>query len=615
LSAHFSRAVFLSLCFAMGLFAYCSAASAAPVLYLDSAQASYPLEDYAEYLEDKSGKLDIHLVRKFSDRIWEKPTGAVPNFGFSKSAYWFRIKLEGAKSRDRLIGINNPLLDEISLYLFADGRLVQQLQAGDIRPFADRPLKHRAFALPLIIPSAKQLTLYLRVQSEGSIQVPMTLWNDTAFHEQDEVETALIGIYFGIIMVMMLYNLFLYLKVYEPAYIYYVMYVLMFGLFVAGLSGWGYMFLWPQRVDFQQYGLAIFIVFGSIFVCRFTHYFLDLPNTAPRIGKLLVASVYILLVLLCLLPFTSYHLIVQGALVMVFVVSLTALFSGVLLWRQGVVMAPYFTIAWSTFLIAVMLATLEKFGLLSRAFWTESLLPVGMALEVILLSLALGERINRERQQRISAQEEVIALQERNQAELEQKVRDRTVALEEANAKLAFLATTDGLTGIFNRRHLLELGVEALHVAIRYKHSIAVIMLDVDHFKHVNDTYGHDAGDKVLQHIVAICKDLNRETDVFGRLGGEEFGLILLEPAALSAPMVAERIRSRIESSPIDYEGESIGVTVSQGVCELDHPPEGLTIDQMLRVADEALYEAKASGRNRVVVGPDISGSPIHPST
>lgn len=194
-------------------------------------------------------------------------------------------------------------------------------------------------------------------------------------------------------------------------------------------------------------------------------------------------------------------------------------------------------------------------------------------------------------------------------------MRDRTVVLEEANAKLAFLATTDGLTGIFNRRHLLELGVEALHVAIRYKHSIAVIMLDVDHFKHVNDTYGHDAGDKVLQHIVAICKDLNRETDVFGRLGGEEFGLILLEPAALSAPMVAERIRSRIESSPIDYEGESIGVTVSQGVCELDHPPEGLTIDQMLRVADEALYEAKASGRNRVVVGPDISGSPIHPST
>lgn len=573
------------------------------------AQASYSLDHFTDYIEDESGQLDIQSIRTLSDTAWAKPTGRALNFGFSESTFWFRIKLDVSGPQDWLLGINNPLLDDISLYQFAGGHLVRQIVTGDLRPYAERPLRHRAFVLPLSIATSEQTTLYLRVQSEGSVQVPLSLWSETAFHERDEAETAFIGIYFGIIMVMMLYNLFLFLKVYEPAYLYYVLYVLMFGLFIAGLSGWGYMYLWPERLDFQQYGLAIFIIFGSVFVCRFTHYFLDLPKYAPRIGQLLAGVVYILLALLFLLPFVPYHIIVQGALGMVFAVSLIALSSGIMLWRQGTVMAPYFTIAWSAFLLAVMLATLEKFGLLPLGFWTESLLPVGMALEVILLSMALGDRINTEKQQRISAQEEVIHLQEINQAELELKVQDRTVALEEANAKLTLLATTDGLTGILNRRHFVELGEHALHVATRYKHSIALIMMDIDHFKAVNDTYGHDAGDKVLQHVVELCKGLNRDTDIFGRMGGEEFALLLIEPAALSAETVAERLRQKIESAPMDYEGTSIAVTVSQGVCHPDLPHEGMTIDQMLRVADEALYEAKNAGRNQVVVRPQLPES------
>ncbi len=593
----------------MVAFIFCFEAHATPTLQLDSAQNFYNLDEYAEYLEDISGQLDIRSIKQQPEKAWKKGTKKHFNFGFSHAAYWFRINLDRSELQRWLLEIGYPLLDEITFYLFSGERLLQEVKTGDTRPYLERPLKFRKFILPLRLPPTGQVTFYLRVKSAGAVQVPLNLWKETSFYERDEIETAALGIYFGAILIMIFYNLFLYIKVYEPAYLYYVLYMLVFALFTAGLSGWGYKYLWPEAVAFQQYSLAIFIILGSIFVCRFIYYFLDLPKRLPRIGNLLTSLQIIHLFLLSLLFYFSYSIVIQMALALIMVVSLIALYCGILLWRQGEVMARYFTVAWSTFLVAVILATLEKFALLPLWIWADVFLPAGMVLELALLSLALGERINSEKQQRISAQREVITLQERNQAELGQKVHDRTVELEDANARLELLATMDGLTGVFNRRHFLELSKQALSVAKRYRHPISVIMLDIDFFKAVNDSYGHEAGDKVLQHVVGICNILDRGTDIFGRLGGEEFCLLLLEAPAASAHAVAERLRHEIEASAIDYEGQSIAVTVSLGVYTADPPQKDLTINQLLRVADGALYEAKNSGRNRVVLGQEISDS------
>jgi len=614
-NARLYQAMFLSICFAIGLSVCCFEAHAIPTLQLESDRHYYHLDEHVEYLEDKSGLLDLRSIRQQDEKAWAIGNTNHANFGFSDSAYWFRINIEKFGNHEWFLEIDYPLLDEISLYLLVGENLVQEVQTGDSKPYTERPLQFREFVLPLDLAPTEPVTLYLRVKSAGAVQVPMNLRVDTSFYERDELETAALGLYFGAILVMILYNLFLFIRVQEAAYIYYVLYVTMFGFFTAALTGWGYKYMWPEAVDFQQYSLAIFIIMGSVFVCRFIHYFLDLPKQLPRIRQLLDGVVYILFALLFLLMFVSYNTIVQMALVMTMIICLIALYSGIQLWRQGVVIARYFTLAWGVFLVAVILATLEKFGVLPLWIWASVILPGGMAMELILLSLALGERINSERQQRLSAQDDLIGLQRKNQAELEQKVQDRTMELERANALLTELATTDALTGIINRRRFMELGEEALNIAIRYKHAIAVIMLDIDHFKEVNDNYGHAAGDKLLQHVASICSGLKRETDIIGRLGGEEFGFVLLEPAALSALMVAGRIQSTIEASPIDYEGVSIGVTVSQGVSHVEPPQKGLTFDQILRASDDALYEAKHAGRNRIVEAPDIYDSPIEPST
>ncbi|NOR72475.1 MAG: diguanylate cyclase, partial [Mariprofundaceae bacterium] len=570
----------------------CFEAHATPLLQLDTTQQSYSLGRYVEYIEDQSGQLDIASIRQKSEKAWQKHSGPGLNFGFSSSTYWFRIHLETSEPESWLLEIGHPLLDEITFYLFSGEQLLQEVQTGDSRPFMERPLRHRNFVLPLMIPAEERITLYLQVRSSGSVQVPMTLWHEDVYHDQDELEMVNLGIYFGAILAMILYNLFLYLRVYEPAYIYYVLYVVMFGLFIAALTGWGYMYLWSEAVAFQQYCLAIFIILGGIFVCRFIHYFLDLPNQAPRIEHLLTGAVLILLFLLCLLPFFSYHIVIQPALGMVMIVSLIALYTGILLWQRGGVIARYFTVAWSTFLIAVLLAILEKFAFLSTTYWAEVFLPAAMLLELILLSLALGERIHSDKQYRIQAQQEIIQLQMKSQEELEHEVQARTLELEEANTKLHLLAITDALTGIFNLRHFLERATHDIKIARRYQRPIALIMLDIDHFKSVNDTYGHDVGDRVLKHVVDICRRMNRETDLIGRLGGEEFGILLLETPAAAAYTVAERLRCEIETSPIDHEGEAIAVTVSQGVCTIDSTQPYLTIEQMRKVADTALYQA-----------------------
>lgn len=580
----------------------CWAAQAMPALVLDNARQSYPLGGLVEYSEDVAGQLDIQELMRLPQDAWHKPARPVLNFGFSPSTYWFRLALQSDAPQRWLLEIDYPLLDDVTLYTFDGAQLLQEIHIGDARPFADRPYLHEAFVMPLTLPQARPVAVYLRVQTTGAVQVPLRLWKEAAFIEQSETGAAIQGIYCGVVLVMIVYNLFLYIKIREPAYIYYVLFVLTFGLFTLGSSGWGYRYLWPQAVGFQQYNSAILMALSIIFATRFIHHFLDLRRNAPRIGQLLAGVSLFLVLLLVLLPLVGYHVAIQAALVMTLVSAVAALYAGILLWRRKQYTARYFTMAWGVFLLSTLPATLEKFGVLPSTFWADFFLPLGVILILGLLSFALGERINLEKQERIQAQQQIIRLKEKHQTELEQKIAERTTALEHANAALQTLATVDSLTGIFNRRHFLDRAVSEINIAKRHQRPIAVAMLDIDFFKVVNDTHGHDVGDKVLQHLVMVCSGVVRSTDVFGRLGGEEFGILLLETSPASAYATAERIRHEVERSPCDHRGVGIRVTVSLGVCAVETALQPVTIEQMLKVADNALYQAKHSGRNRVIV-------------
>lgn len=169
----------------------------------------------------------------------------------------------------------------------------------------------------------------------------------------------------------------------------------------------------------------------------------------------------------------------------------------------------------------------------------------------------------------------------------------------EIEQELKRLATTDTLTGAANRRCFFELAEQEFKRVRRYKNSVAFLVLDIDHFKTINDNYGHQGGDEVLRVFVQACKKELREADVFGRIGGEEFAILLPETDQPSARLVAERIRQKIERMVITFEEQAIKITVSIGVATIAITDK--SFDQVFQRADTALYEAKNSGRNRVI--------------
>jgi diguanylate cyclase (GGDEF)-like protein len=190
---------------------------------------------------------------------------------------------------------------------------------------------------------------------------------------------------------------------------------------------------------------------------------------------------------------------------------------------------------------------------------------------------------------------------------LEQQVAERTAALQEANEKLFTLAVTDSLTGVSNRRYFIERADELITLSRRIGMEVSLLVLDLDHFKAVNDTYGHPVGDAVLHAVAEAARSQVRKTDLLARLGGEEFALLLPDTGMGDAAIRAEQLRRAIEDTELgggelgEGGAQGVRVTVSIGVAELGHDEP---FAALYRRADEALYAAKIRGRNRVELAP-----------
>ncbi len=187
---------------------------------------------------------------------------------------------------------------------------------------------------------------------------------------------------------------------------------------------------------------------------------------------------------------------------------------------------------------------------------------------------------------------------------LEQKV-ERLSNISEANRRLSNMSLTDELTALPNRRYLDRRIREEWALAKRFRSPLSCVMIDLDHFKRINDTFGHQAGDQLLQALAKVFSSCLREDDVVGRYGGEEFLVLLPQVETTNASTVAERIRKRVELAKLTVgsEAQAVHATISLGVATVSPDDEELTEQMLVQRADAALYRAKAEGRNRVVAG------------
>jgi diguanylate cyclase (GGDEF)-like protein len=201
------------------------------------------------------------------------------------------------------------------------------------------------------------------------------------------------------------------------------------------------------------------------------------------------------------------------------------------------------------------------------------------------------------------------------------RIKSLTEQLEAANAKLAELAETDGLTGVANRRRLDQVMDIEHERSRRYKRALGILVIDIDHFKKINDTYLHEIGDLVLKTVAVAIREMLRRTDFCGRYGGEEFVVVAPELTGEGAMVLAERIRQHVASLRIpigpgpDGQPREVRVTVSIGVASFDHGADA-PMSELSRRADTALYQAKRQGRNRVILGgpaPRGDAAPVSP--
>ena len=168
--------------------------------------------------------------------------------------------------------------------------------------------------------------------------------------------------------------------------------------------------------------------------------------------------------------------------------------------------------------------------------------------------------------------------------------------------QLIYLATTDSLSGLYNRAEFMRLAHKEFETAKKNNEEMSLLIMDLDHFKAVNDTFGHAAGDAIIQEMGSIIKTSFRKTDIPGRIGGEEFAVVLKNASSAEAEVVAEQVREIIESKRVIYGKHEIRFTVSIGVAALWHGGESIgDVEEMFKTADDSLYKAKVKGRNCVV--------------
>jgi signal transduction histidine kinase/CheY-like chemotaxis protein len=366
------------------------------------------------------------LLRQPDDWPWQTPTRDTVNLGFTSQYCWLRLQIDASQvsERDWRLRLNYPLLDEIDVLIQTGEQAPHQFSAGMARAFNARPLNRRQPTFPITLDPDNLTTVLIGVQSNHTMQLPVELWQRGALRDAAAFEDQLQAAFFGAMLIMMLYHLFLFASVREKVYLYYVGWTGSLTLLLAILQGHAQQYLWPQLPWLASHSLTVVLPMIVLIGARFTVSFLDLRQRRPSLATLMQLHVRAAVALLLLAPFAPATWLLPADMMLILSFDLSVLF--IVSQRLSVhdPDARYFAIAWICLLAGGLLITLNKFALLPRTSLSENLLQIGILLDVMLLSLALAARINRLKAVRLEAERlrgemETLRASSRNQAKSE----------------------------------------------------------------------------------------------------------------------------------------------------------------------------------------------------
>lgn len=601
----------------------------ADVVALDPLIQGLPLGAHLHYQVDPGGRADLAQMQARPG--WRPVREEVPNVGLSRAVYWFRLELQVADTtRPWLLEVGYNLLDQVEVFSLDDsGQPPERVQTG--MAAVDAPLSHRTFIIPLTLRQPGLLTLYLRVQSDHGVQLPLRLWQHQDFIVADETANLALGLFFGVLLVLLVYHFFLYAVLRDRLYLVFSFYVMAMTLFHVQLRGIGLRFFWPGEVHWNGVAWLDSGLLATFLAGLLVDWFLDLEQRGYPALRVLRLVRGLSLLSLFMAPWLDETL---GVMTLVAVSSsMSALGLGAVLYHYaaGDRTLQLFGLAWLVLLAGVLVLAGNKLGLLPFNFFTDHAISLATLVFLLLLSLSLSQRahylnaqILQRGRQRLAlldseleqqSQQVRVSEMQRNAAEITLRLHTESnerllreiAGVQEEKARvleqLQAAARLDPVTRRFNRRHFLERVQEEYERHLRAPQIVGLLLLGVDGMADLTARLGLRVADEVLARVAAQMEEVGRPhgASVF-HYEYDLFAMLLPSLHLHRAEGVAELIRSTLEQTPLAVPGLAVPVRVSLGLSTLTPDTVGRAEDWVQR-AVQALETARQQGGNRVCSG------------
>ncbi len=603
------------------LIALSFAVSGAQALTLRDGFGSTEVEGL-EMLRDPIGQLTIDNLLMPNSGVeaanaWQ-PAPPQPSLGFTNDTIWLRFTLRsepGHGPSRALVEIGYPLLDEVDIYELTGETLLHTWNLGSNRPADSQPLLHRHPLVPIdFTPASPERTLLIRIRSDGATEIPLMIWDLPTLAQHEANFTGSRGAAIGLLLIVMLVFALAALITRARGFAWYLPHALALLVYQILLDGTAARFLGLDSDWWGEHGVIVAIWLIPLSGTMFLAAFLDTEHTMPRLHRTIDAAEISLLLALgasLLIPAQqAYPFLIPVIFAYGIAVCAIALYAI----HIKVPLAWTFLLGTVLLFAGALASALNQFGLLNWHINVGDALLTGILLQAIALAWALSTHLKltmdaqRAAQQKaLAQQEDALARQHQLVAALEQRVNARSEELWQAmhdldstNRRLSDLSRRDGLTGVHNRRYFDERFPDMVRLASRRNSPLAVMMLDIDHFKQINDSRGHAIGDQCLKLAAGILSQVcSRSADLVARYGGEEFVIVLQDASGEAARAIAETVRSEISQLRTPCGKIDLQFTISIGLV-MHVPQPNDDGRQLLAEADGALYRAKKNGRNCV---------------
>ncbi|NDY92784.1 diguanylate cyclase [Ideonella livida] len=496
------------------------------------------------------------------------------NLGVRREAAWLRVPLAVPPGHTGrwLLHIDYPSLDRIEVFLVVRGLPVPLARTGDETVYAQRTLRARGHLVPFQLPEGGRAELLLRVQTSSTMTVPLQILKAAAYAEQEAREQMAQGVLTGMSLFLLLYSLAQAVMLRDVSFACYGLVVLGTSLFTLSYFGLAQQHLWPEHVWLTQNMPPLAVLLAEVGAAIFVDRALRVRELRPRLSLALratagVASALALAFVCDLIPYRVAHVAATTLGMSPIVFGLPAAWARM---RAGDRAAFYIVAGWGVYAVGIVVLAGLLRGWVPFNYATQHAFQASALLEMMIWMLALGARVQMLRR------------------EAERARQEREV--------LHALAHTDPLTGLPNRRGLQAQLAQALRGATPQR-PLALLMLDLDGFKAVNDRLGHDVGDLLLEAVAQRLRQQLRAHDVVARLGGDEF--VVLAPGLggeADARFIGDKLLQAFDE-PFALQGEGcrVGLTIGYALAPQDSQQPG----ELLRLADAALYQGKQAGKHQ----------------